>query len=549
MPLTSINEALAHTLNINNQYPALSDHEGETLTYGELAERIVRLHCLFKGAGVKPGDHIAICGRNSSHWAAVAVAAVTYGAVAVPLLHDFQADTIEHLVNHSDAALFFVDDLIYKKLDNKKLSNVRGVLSLTDYRALLDNKNVIAKSIAGIDSMMSARYPNGFDTSDLGFYKEKSDELALINYTSGSTGFSKGVMITYGNIASNERFAVENIPYLYVDDGTVSLLPMAHMFGLIIELFFPLLKGCHIHFLSRVPAPTVILKAFAEVKPKLIIAVPLILEKIIKGKIFPELQKQPLKTLVKIPVVNRIVYNKIKNKLIDAFGGQLRQIVIGGAAFDPTVEKFLRKIKFPYTVGYGMTECAPLIAYDEWSTYHQGSVGKVVDRMEVKIDSPDPLNVPGELWVRGANVMKGYYKNQETTDAVFRDGWMNTGDVCQLDADGYIYIRGRNKSMILGPSGQNIYPEEIEAKLNNMPFVAESLIVDREGKLVALIYPDYEKAKAEKIDDAAIENQMVKNIADLNSKVASYEKVASMEIMHQEFEKTPKRSIKRFMYK
>lgn len=549
MPLTSINEALARTLDINRSHPALSDHEGETLIYGELAQRIVRLHCLFEGAGVKQGDHIAICGRNSSHWAAVAVAAVTYGAVAVPLLHDFQAYTIEHLVNHSDAVMFFVDDTIFKKLDIKRLESPTGVLSLTDYRPLLDLKGIIATSKSNIDSMMSARYPDGFDTKRLDFYKEKPDELALINYTSGSTGFSKGVMITYGNIASNERFAVENIPYLHADDGTVSMLPMAHMFGLIIELFFPLLKGCHIHFLSRVPAPTVILKAFAQVKPKLIIAVPLILEKIIKNKIFPELQKQPLKTLVKIPVVNQLVYKKIKDKLIDAFGGQLRQIVVGGAAFDPTVEKFLNKIKFPYTVGYGMTECAPLIAYDEWSTYHQGSVGKVVDRMEFKIDSPDPLHVPGELWVRGANVMKGYYKNPEATEAVFRDGWMNTGDVCQLDSDGYIYIRGRNKSMILGPSGQNIYPEEIEAKLNNMPLVAESLVVEREGKLVALIYPDYEKAKAENIDEAALQDLMVKNIADLNTKVASYEKVASMEIMHDEFEKTPKRSIKRFMYK
>ncbi|MDE5845630.1 MAG: AMP-binding protein [Muribaculaceae bacterium] len=549
MPLTSINEALAQTFKVNSVHPALSDHEGETLTYSELAQRVVKLHYLFKGSGIVPGDHIAICGRNSSHWAAVAVASITYGAVAVPLLHDFQADTIEHLVKHSDAKLFFVDDVIYHKLNVENLETTVGVLSLTDYGVLLDKDGIIAKSKEDIGKFMSENYPDGFTTSKLSFYKEEPDQLALINYTSGSTGFSKGVMVTYGNIASNERFSVENIPFLHPGDGSVSMLPMAHMFGLIIELFFPLLKGCHIHFLSRVPAPSIILKAFAEVKPKLVIAVPLILEKIIKNKIFPELEKQPLKTLIKIPGVNKIIYKKIKTKLLDAFGGQLVQIIVGGAAFDPTVETFLNKIKFPYTVGYGMTECAPLIAYDVWSTYHKGSVGKVVDRMEFKIDSPDPLTIPGELWVKGANVMKGYYKNSEATEAVFRDGWMNTGDVCQIDKDGYIYIRGRNKSMILGPSGQNIYPEEIEAKLNNLPLVAESIVVDREGKLVALIHPDYEKAKTLKLDDSAIENQMVKNIADLNTQVAPYEKVASMEIMHDEFEKTPKRSIKRFMYK
>ncbi|MDE6352643.1 MAG: AMP-binding protein, partial [Muribaculaceae bacterium] len=361
MPLTSINEALAQTFKENAVHPALSDHEGETLTYSELAQRVVKLHYLFKGAGIVPGDHIAICGRNSSHWAAAAVASITYGAVAVPLLHDFQADTIEHLVKHSDAKLFFVDDSIYEKLNANNLETPVGVLSLSDYSLLLDKDGVVAKSKEGIDKLMSENYPDGFTTSNLSFYKEEPDQLALINYTSGSTGFSKGVMVTYGNIASNERFSVENIPFVLPGDGTVSMLPMAHMFGLIIELFFPLLKGCHIYFLSRVPAPSIILKAFAEVKPKQVIAVPLILEKIIKNKIFPELEKQPVKTLIKIPGVNKIIYNKIKSKLIDAFGGQLVQIIVGGAAFDPTVENFLNKIKFPYTVGYGMTECAPLI--------------------------------------------------------------------------------------------------------------------------------------------------------------------------------------------
>lgn len=550
MDFNSFNKAIGSAIVTSWNHPALTDHEGSTLMYSDVAAKVARLHILFRKAGLRPGDHVTLCGRNSANWACGAVAALTYGAVAVPLLHDFKADTVEHLVNHSDSRLFLVDSRIWKGLGAGKFSELRGALSLDDFSPLYSADGVGLDAICeGLERDYNEAFPGGISPELVDYPADSPDELALINYTSGSTGFSKGVMLTRGNMMSNLQFAMENIPYLHPDDGTVSMLPMAHMFGLMIELLFPMLKGCHIHFLGRVPAPSVILKVFAQVRPKLVIAVPLILEKIIKNKVFPELRKPVMRFLTAIPGVRNLVYARVRRSLLDAFGGQLQQIVVGGAALDKSVERFLRTIKFPYTVGYGMTECSPLISYDVWTSYHEGSVGRVVDRMEFRIDSPDPERIPGEFWVRGANVMKGYYKNERDTEAVFRDGWMDTGDVCQVDRDGYIYIRGRNKSMILGPSGQNIYPEEIEAKLNNLPLVAESLIVEREGRLFALVHPDYEKAETEGLDDAAIENRMAANIALLNRSVAGYEQVSGMEVMHDEFEKTPKRSIKRFMYK
>lgn len=550
MEYYSLNKAIESTVRKNWTHPALSDYNSSSVSYAQLANKIARLHIFFEKSGLKQGDHVSLCGKNSSHWAAVALALMTYGAVTVPLLHDFNAETIEHLVNHSDSKLFFVDRTIWKHLSANSFSGLNAVIAIDDYSVLYSSSGSCAiGDVIENDSDFDVKYPGGLSPALVRYPDDTSDQLVLVNYTSGSTGFSKGVMITRGNLMSNERFALENIPYLHPDDGTISMLPMAHMFGLAIELLFPLLKGCHIHFLSRVPAPTVILKSFSEVHPKLVIAVPLILEKIIKNKVFPVLDKPVMRILVRIPGVNKLIFDKIRRQLLDAFGGQLQQIVVGGAALDKTVERFLRRIKFPYTVGYGMTECSPLISYEVWDKHHEGSVGRMVDRMEFRIDSPDPEKIPGEMWVRGDNVMKGYYKNPDATESVFRDGWMDTGDICQVDSDGYIYIRGRNKSMILGPSGQNIYPEEIEAKLNNLPFVAESLIVERSGRLFALIHPDYEKAKEQGIDDAAIENIMTENISRLNGQVASYEQVAGMEIMHDEFEKTPKRSIKRFMYK
>ena len=546
-----LTSAIAGTIRKNWTHPALSDSDGTTWTYADLADRIARLHILFEQTGVRPGDRIALCGKNSIHWAAAFLASLTYGAVAVPILHDFQVENIHNLVTHSEAVILFAESRIWKKLTPAEMPLLKGAVSLDDYEPLYSTSGFpLEETISHLNEEFGKKYPDRFSADDVKYFIPANDrDMAVINYTSGSTGFSKGVMVSYRALMSNLKFAIDNIPYLYPDDGTVSLLPLAHMFGLVVELMFPLLKGCHIHFLARVPAPSVVLKVFAEVRPKLIIAVPLIIEKIVRGKVFPQLQKQPAKTLVKIPGLRNIVYKKIRAGLLEAFGGELQQLVVGGAAMSRDVEEFLRKIKFPYTVGYGMTECAPLICYAPWDVNRVGSCGRAVDRMELRIESADPANVPGELWVRGDNVMNGYYKNPEATESVMRDGWMNTGDICQLDSDGFLYIRGRNKSMILGPSGQNIYPEEIETRINAFPLVMESVVVEREGHLVALIHPDYEKGKQEKLTKEQVDAKIKEIPAELNPRLASYEKIADVEVRDEEFEKTPKRSIKRYLYK
>ena len=546
-----LTSAIAGTIRKNWTHPALSDSDGTTWTYADLADRIARLHILFEQTGVRPGDRIALCGKNSIHWAAAFLASLTYGAVAVPILHDFQVENIHNLVTHSEAVILFAESRIWKKLTPAEMPLLKGAVSLDDYEPLYSTSGFpLEETISHLNEEFGKRYPDHFSADDVKYFIPANDrDMAVINYTSGSTGFSKGVMVSYRALMSNLKFAIDNIPYLYPDDGTVSLLPLAHMFGLVVELMFPMLKGCHIHFLARVPAPSVVLKVFAEVRPKLIIAVPLIIEKIVRGKVFPQLQKQPAKTLVKIPGLRNIVYKKIRAGLLEAFGGELQQLVVGGAAMSRDVEEFLRKIKFPYTVGYGMTECAPLICYAPWDVNRVGSCGRAVDRMELRIESPDPANVPGELWVRGDNVMNGYYKNPEATESVMRDGWMNTGDICQLDSDGFLYIRGRNKSMILGPSGQNIYPEEIETRINAFPLVMESVVVERDGHLVALIHPDYEKGKQENLTKEQVDAKIKEIPAELNPRLASYEKIADVEVRDEEFEKTPKRSIKRYLYK
>ena len=546
-----LTSAIAGTIRKNWTHPALSDSDGTTWTYADLADRIARLHILFEQTGVRPGDRIALCGKNSIHWAAAFLASLTYGAVAVPILHDFQVENIHNLVTHSEAVILFAESRIWKKLTPAEMPLLKGAVSLDDYEPQYSTAGFpLDETIGHLNEEFGKKYPDRFSADDVKYFIPANDrDMAVINYTSGSTGFSKGVMVSYRALMSNLKFAIDNIPYLYPDDGTVSLLPLAHMFGLVVELMFPLLKGCHIHFLARVPAPSVVLKVFAEVRPKLIIAVPLIIEKIVRGKVFPQLQKQPAKTLVKIPGLRNIVYKKIRAGLLEAFGGELQQLVVGGAAMSRDVEEFLRKIKFPYTVGYGMTECAPLICYAPWDVNRVGSCGRAVDRMELRIESPDPANVPGELWVRGDNVMNGYYKNPEATESVMRDGWMNTGDICQLDSDGFLYIRGRNKSMILGPSGQNIYPEEIETRINAFPLVMESVVVERDGHLVALIHPDYEKGKQENLTKEQVDAKIKEIPAELNPRLASYEKIADVEVRDEEFEKTPKRSIKRYLYK
>lgn len=542
---------LAESFRRNQSVDALSDLNGEAITYAELTQRIARMHVLLRHAGIKRGDKIALCAKNSSHLALVFLSALTYGAVTVPILNEFRNDSIQHLVSHSDARLFFVDPAIWKGLDASQMPDVDGFVDIETWRLKLSRSTSVKTAFDELDRLVDMDFPEGTTVGnfDRDYFHDSKDDLAVINYTSGSTGLSKGVMISYGNLWSNARYSTDNIKFFEPGDGMVSMLPLAHMFGLLVELIFPLLKGCHITFLGKVPSPKILLDAFSRIRPKLVVTVPLVIEKIVTNKIFPALRSPLMRVATRIPLLNDIIYRKVRSKMIDAFGGNLHQLIIGGAALAPSVEKFLLRIKFPYTVGYGMTECAPLISYCFWDRQKPGSCGLVVDRMQARVESPDPSTVPGVLWVKGDNVMQGYYKNQEATDAVFDDGWMNTGDICILDNDGYLFIKGRDKSMILGPSGQNIYPEEIENKLNHLPFVAESIVVERDGRLVALVYPDEEAARHAHLPKEKIDSLMDYNLVTLNRELPGYSKVSSIELRGEPFEKTPKQSIKRYLYK
>lgn len=534
----------------NWEREALTNFHGDTYLYRDVARKIAKLHLLFEHAGVRPGDKVAICGKNCAEWAVVFFASLTYGAVSVPILHEFKPENIHHLVTHSDAKLLFTDATIWKNLDAEQMKAIKGAVRISDYSLLFSRSAHLTEAREHLNMLFGKRYPERFTQADVAYSEPKDDsDVAIINYTSGSTGFSKGVMLTYHNMWSNLRYDIDNIPFLKPGDGMVCMLPLAHMFGLGIETLFPFCLGCHLFYLTRTPSPRIIVEAFATVRPKMIITVPLVIEKIIKTRVFPQLRKPAMRVLLSLPVINKKVLAKIRAKLIDVFGGQLQELIIGGAALSSDVSAFLSRIRFPYMVGYGMTECAPLIAYAPWDKYIPGSCGKIVDRMEGRIDSPDPINTPGVLWVRGDNVMKGYYKNDEATESTFKDGWMNTGDICQLDADGNLYIRGRDKSMILGPSGQNIYPEEIEVKINNLPYVAESLVVDRDGRLTALIHPDMDAVEADKVDPSTLPQMMEQAVKQLNPELPAYSPISAVEIMPEEFEKTPKRSIKRYMYK
>ncbi len=543
-----INQYIAQAIKENWESLALTDFDGSSFQYRDVARKIAKLHILFDHTVIKSGDKIALCGRNSAQWAIAFLAVVTYGAVAVPILHDFKADNIHHLVNHSESKLLFVDAAIWENLDPDNMTLLEGALLINDYSILLSRSKRLDTSRHNLNRLFGEKYPERFTADNVEYFSPAPDRLALINYTSGSTGLSKGVMLSYGNLWSNVQFCIDGLDFLMPDDGLVCMLPLAHMFGLMVELLHPFVKGCHVSFLTRTPSPRVIMEAFARVKPKLIVTVPLIIEKIIRTRVFPMLDKPLMKLLLNVPVIDDKLFARIKNKLTEVFGGNLRQIIIGGAGLNNDVEKFLRRIHFPYTVGYGMTECGPLVAYAPWDIQRQSSCGRIVDRMEMKIASDDPANKPGVLWVKGDNVMQGYYKNPEATAAVFDDGWMNTGDICTVDPDGFLYIRGRDKNMILGPSGQNIYPEEIEMQLNAMPYVGESLIVERNGRLVALIYPDIENAKRQQMSDSELADIMRQNIAALNSALPAFSQIADHKIMSEEFEKTPKRSIKRYLY-
>ena len=540
---------IAQSMRNNWERPALADFGGDSFTYGQVAETIARLHLLFEQAGLRRGDKIAFCGHNSARWAIGALAALTFGAVCVPILRDFKPESIRELVGHAESRLLFADEGIWKSLSNREIPHIEAVVSLADYSLYFSRHKKLDDAARRIDDLLARRYPDGFAPDNISYAPEPSAEPALINYTSGSPGHPKGVILTYGNLWSNIQYSIDGLDFLRPGDGMVAMLPLAHMFGFTVEMLHPFVKGCYTHFITRTPAPKIILGAFAEVHPKLIVTVPLILEKIVTTKIFPLLETPKMKFLLRLPIVKGKVLATIRRRLIDTFGGAVQQIIVGGAGLNKDVETFLRRIKFPVTVGYGMTECGPLIAYAPWDQRRPGSCGRLVDRMELKVESPDPATIPGLLKVRGANVMKGYFHNPEATkDAIDPDGWMNTGDIVTIDPDGFITIKGRDKSMILGPSGQNIYPEEIEHRLNNLPYVAESLVVDREGRLVALIHPDLDATQAAGLDTDALQKLMTANLAKINDQLPSYSKLRSVELRDQEFEKTPKRSIKRFLY-
>ena len=542
--------AIAESIQKNWDSPALSDFKGVTYTFRQVAEEIARLQIIFSAAGVKQGDKVALCAKNSAAWAITFLAGLHYGAVVVPILHEFNPESVEMLVAHSEAKLLFTEKAISDKLDAAKMPALEAAVLIPDYTIAFGKNSKVAETVGELDKIFAEHYPDGLDRNALNTRIPDPMSLALINYTSGSTGNPKGVMISYDNLWGNVKFGLDMIPFLYPGDGMLSMLPLAHMYGLVFEFIFPLCKGCHVTFLGRVPSPRVVLEAFSEVKPKLVITVPLVIEKIIKTSVMPILNLPVMKVLTYIPGLRNIIFRNIRQKLIHAFGGQLQELILGGAALNEEVEKLLRKIRFPFTVGYGMTECAPLLTYEWWQTARPHSCGRMVAGMEAKVLSPDPQNVPGILHVRGRNVMQGYYKNPEATaEALTSDGWLDTGDICTMDADGYIYLRGRNKNMILGPSGQNIYPEEIEAKLNDLPLVAESIVLDREGRIIGIVHPDYEAGRKQGLTDGQTEEKVMQNLAVLNRQVPAYSKVSALEILKEEFQKTPKHSIRRFLYK
>ena len=532
----------------NWERPALSNFRGVTYLYKDVARKIGKLHILYERIGLKPGDKIAVCGRNSAQWCVAMLSVVTYGCVAVPILPDFKPDSLHHLVNHSDARLFMADNSIWENLDPVMMPGLIGALRLADFSMLLSRSEDLSYTRAHLNELFGRRYPERFTPDDVTYCRPDSTDLMLINYTSGSTGFSKGVMLSHRVLWSNVVFATDTLPRLDAGDPVVSVLPLAHMYGLTTEFFFPICRGCHITFLTRTPAPRIIMEAMGEIKPRLVTTVPLVLEKMIRATVLPLMERPLMRMLLRLPIIDSRLLARVRGVLIDAFGGNLEEIMIGGAALNREVEEFLADIHFPYSNGYGMTECGPFIAYAPTAQARVGSCGFAAHRMELKIDSPDPANIPGVLWVRGDNVMDGYYKNPEATAQVIRDGWMSTGDVCTLSDEGYLYIRGRDKNMILGPNGQNIYPEEIESKLNNLPCVAESLIIEDNKQLVALVYPDMGVARQQGLDEAGILELMRENIKTLNSELPNYSRISDVRIYQEEFEKTAKRSIKRYLY-
>ncbi len=546
----SLNKILEESFRKNWDSAALSDFKGITLHYRDVARRIEKLHIIFNICGVQKGDRIAICSRNQANWGVVFLASLTYGAVPVPILHEFKPGNVHHIVNHSDSRVLFVGNMVWENLSESEMPNLEAIILVDDFSLLMSKREQITDTRERLNEMFGKKYPKSFGPADINYHQEESgEELAMINYTSGTSGFSKGVMLPYRALLSNVLFAKEVMPNINNKSNIVSMLPTAHMYGMMFEFLFEMAVGAHVHFLTRVPSPRIIMEAFATIKPDVIISVPLIIEKIYKQKLQPILNKTSMKVLLKLPVIDQMMQARIKDELVKTFGGNFQQIIIGGAAFNKEADEFFNRIGFPYTVGYGMTECAPIISYAAWDKTKLFSCGKPAPRMEIRIASADPGRIPGEIQVRGDNVMLGYYKNEEATEESFTtDGWMRTGDMGIIDGDGYLFIKGRCKSMILGPSGQNIYPEEIEAVINSMPYVIESLVVDSNGKLIALVYPDMELAGKEGLDKNAILKKMEENIAAVNVDMPNYSKIAGVRVVPEEFEKTPKKSIKRYMY-
>ena len=552
MEIPSFVKLIEASLVKNWDRDALTDFKGATLQYHDVARKIEKLHILFENSGVKPGDKIALAGRNSANWAVAFLATLAYGAVAVPILHEFTADQMHNIVNHSDAKLLFVGDVVATQIDQTKMPGLEGIIYIPDYSLVLSRTDKLTYAREHLNEMFGKKFPKYFRKEHVSYKAEDSaNTMAMINYTSGTTGFSKGVMIPYRALWSNYDFATNVLAdKLSVGDNVISILPMAHMYGMAFEFLFEFLTGLHIFYLSRIPSPAIIAQAFSEVKPKVIIAVPLVIEKIIKKKVFPKIQNNRMRLLLNMPVINKKVNEKICEQVRAAFGGQFYEVIIGGAAFNREVESFLHRIGFQYTVGYGATECAPIISYADYKTFVPGSCGRPVVHMEVKIDSHDPENVPGEILARGLNVMLGYYKNEEATqNTLDKEGWYHTGDLGTMDAEGNIFIKGRSKNMLLSSNGQNIYPEEIEDQLNSLPMVMESVVVQRGDKLAALVHPDFEEAKTMGLSTDDLQKLMEENRTTINAELPAYSKITEIEIHEDEFEKTPKKSIKRYLYK
>lgn len=545
----NLNAYISTSLTSNWDLEAFTDYKGATLFFRDVARRIAKLHILFEETGLKPGDRIALCGKNSSNWGTACLAALAYGAVVVPILHEFKADNIHHIINHSETKLFFAGDQIWENLNEASMPDVLGIITLDNFELVISRSEKLTQAREHLNELFGRKYPKEFTKSDVKYFEAGFDDMAMINYTSGSTGFSKGVMLPYRSLISNFLFAKRALYVLEPGAKVISMLPMAHMYGFSFEFFFEFLIGCHVYFLTRLPSPKIIFQALGEIKPSVIVSVPLVIEKIIKKNILPKLETPQMKFLLKVPLLNDQIKKKVCEEMVKGFGGNFYEVILGGAPFNQEVERFVASIRFPYTVGYGATECGPIIAYDDKTTFAQGSCGKPVPNMEVKILSPDPEHVPGEIICRGPNVMLGYYKNEKLTEeTIDKDGWMYTGDLGVMDKEGNIFIKGRSKSMILGPSGQNIYPEEIEDHLNNMTLVNESVVISENDKLVALVYPDFDEAMKTSMTEEQIAAVMEQNRQELNDILPAYEKISQIRIYHEEFEKTPKKSIKRFLY-